>query len=172
MNLFFYTIIDLPYSKAICVSKNDSILLFKALVYQKNEEIYLNKFSAYSLKRYKNEALQLLEKEIDLYFDNKIKIFSSKLSPGGSTFQKIIWNSLLKIPYAETLSYKEFSRNYYSGNHTRACASAIAKNPIEILLPCHRVIKTDGSYGNYSAGYQAKKFLNELETNNRLITRI
>ena len=164
MTILFYNTVDLPYSKAICVTNDDNILLLKAIK-DCSEENFLKQLSTYNLNNRKNKVINLLETELDLYFSKQIRVFSSKLSPNGSAFQSKIWHSLLKIPYGKTISYSEFAKISYSSNHTRSSASAIAKNPIEILIPCHRIINRNGNYGNYSAGAEAKKFLIELESN-------
>jgi methylated-DNA-[protein]-cysteine S-methyltransferase len=97
------------------------------------------------------------------YFFEGRKIFSVPLNPDGTDFQKKVWNKLNHIPYGKTISYKQLAEKIGNKNLIRAVANANAKNPIPVLIPCHRVIGSDGSLTGYSAGLKLKRFLLELE---------
>lgn len=89
------------------------------------------------------------------------------LKPAGSEFQLLVWEELLKIPYGQTKSYGEIAGeiSYKTGRKTspRAVGSAVARNPISIIIPCHRVVSSAGKLTGYSAGIDKKKFLLDLE---------
>ena len=102
----------------------------------------------------KEAALQLEE-----YFEGKRKEFSIKLNPQGTSFQKQVWKELLQIPYGKTISYLELSKKLGDVKAIRAVASANGKNPLWIVIPCHRVIGSDGSLTGYAGGLHRKKWL-------------
>ncbi|MCF6347498.1 MAG: methylated-DNA--[protein]-cysteine S-methyltransferase [Flavobacteriaceae bacterium] len=101
--------------------------------------------------------------QLDEYFQNKRTTFSLKLSPQGTNFQKEVWNALQQIPYAETRSYLKQSEAMGDVKAIRAVASANGKNPIWIIIPCHRVIGSDGSLTGYAGGLWRKRWLLEHE---------
>lgn len=89
--------------------------------------------------------------------------FDLPLNPKGTNFQIRVWKSLLKIPYGETRSYKDIAISIGNEKSSRAVGNANGNNPILIVIPCHRVISSDGSLGGYSSGIQIKKHLLNLE---------
>ncbi len=104
-----------------------------------------------------------LEQELNEYFSKKRQTFTVPLSPSGTSFQKGVWETLLKIPYATTLSYAQEAKLFGNSKATRAVANANSKNPISIIIPCHRVIASNGTIGGYSGGVWRKEFLLSLE---------
>lgn len=107
-----------------------------------------------------------LEKELFEYFVGKRKTFTLPLNPHGTPFQKQVWETLLTIPYGETISYTHEAKQFGNPKAVRAVASANGRNPIAILIPCHRVIASDGGLGGYSGGIEKKEFLLALEIKN------
>ena len=108
------------------------------------------------------------KKQLDEYFAGRRKEFSLPLEfTQGTEFQKRIWNLLLKIPYGETRSYKELAAMAGNPKASRAVGGANNKNPISIIIPCHRVIGADGSLVGYGGGLEIKKKLLELEEKDR-----
>ncbi|MDP8269452.1 MAG: methylated-DNA--[protein]-cysteine S-methyltransferase [Candidatus Tenebribacter davisii] len=103
------------------------------------------------------------EKQLSEYFKKERKVFSIKLDPIGTEFQLTVWNKLLQIPYGETISYQELASRIGKKNASRAVGNANGKNPIPIIIPCHRVIRKNGSFGGYAGGLKVKKYLLELE---------
>ena len=101
--------------------------------------------------------------QIHEYFDGRRQNFDLKLNPSGTDFQKKVWNELVKIPYGETVSYLELSEKLGDKKAIRAVASANAKNPLWIIVPCHRVIGSDGSLTGYAGGLHRKKWLLDHE---------
>jgi len=103
-------------------------------------------------------ARQLLE-----YFEGKRREFDLPLSVSGSGFQNRVWGALRSIPYGETRSYQQIAEMVGSGRAARAVGMANNRNPIPILIPCHRVVGKNGKLVGYAGGIQRKQFLLELE---------
>jgi methylated-DNA-[protein]-cysteine S-methyltransferase len=97
------------------------------------------------------------------YFDGKRNDFSFKLNPTGTDFQQKVWKGLLEIPFGKTMSYLDLSKKIGDVKAVRAVASANGRNPLWIVVPCHRVIGTDGSLTGYAGGLWRKKWLLEHE---------
>ena len=110
------------------------------------------------------QTLVKAERELKEYFSGKRKKFSVPLNAQGTAFQKSVWNQLSKIPYGETVSYRDIAIKIKNKKAVRAVGTANGKNPFCIIIPCHRVIAADGSLGGYSGGIQFKKKLLALET--------
>ncbi|MFZ5374106.1 MAG: methylated-DNA--[protein]-cysteine S-methyltransferase, partial [Campylobacterota bacterium] len=104
-----------------------------------------------------------LEQELREYFEGKRKEFTLPLAPQGTLFQKAVWETLSTIPYGETLSYAQEAERFGNPRAVRAVANANGRNPISILIPCHRVIATGGGLGGYTGGVEKKAFLLALE---------
>ena len=109
-------------------------------------------------KEFEEVVLQLQD-----YFEGKRTNFDFKLNPKGTEFQQKVWKSLLEIPYGKTRTYLEQSKILGDVKAIRAVASANGKNPLWIVVPCHRVIGTDGSLTGYAGGLWRKKWLLEHE---------
>lgn len=110
-----------------------------------------------------SELLLQAVSELREYFAGRRKEFDIPLGPAGTEFQKKVWCALREISYGETCSYGEIARAVGSPRAARAVGLANHKNPIPILIPCHRVIGSDGSLVGYGGGLDMKKFLLELE---------
>ena len=105
------------------------------------------------------ECLQDCVTQLDQYFKGKRNDFDLKLNPQGTIFQKRVWEELLNIPFNKTRTYLEQSKALGDVKAIRAVASANGKNPIWIIIPCHRVIGSDGSLTGYAGGIWRKKWL-------------
>jgi methylated-DNA-[protein]-cysteine S-methyltransferase len=108
--------------------------------------------------------LQEAVSQLGDYFDGKRQDFNFKLNPKGTEFQQRVWQELLKIPFGKTISYLDLSKKLGNVKAIRAVASANGKNPLWIVVPCHRVIGTDGSLTGYAGGLWRKKWLLEHES--------
>jgi methylated-DNA-[protein]-cysteine S-methyltransferase len=108
-------------------------------------------------------VLQETVNQLNEYFEGKRNHFDLKLNPKGTEFQQKVWKGLLGIPYGKTRSYLEQSKILGDVKAIRAVASANGKNPLWIVVPCHRVIGTDGSLTGYAGGLWRKKWLLEHE---------
>jgi len=107
--------------------------------------------------------LQEAVSQLNNYFEGKKTDFTFKLNPSGTEFQQKVWKGLLEIPFGKTISYLELSKKLGDVKAIRAVASANGKNPLWIVVPCHRVIGTDGSLTGYAGGLWRKKWLLEHE---------
>ncbi len=105
--------------------------------------------------------------QLDEYFNGERKTFDLKLNPKGTEFQKKVWQELLNIPFNKTRTYLEQSKALGDVKAIRAVASANGKNPIWIVIPCHRVIGSDGSLTGYAGGIWRKKWLLQHENPNK-----
>lgn len=104
--------------------------------------------------------------QLSEYFYGNRMSFDLPLDIKGTPFQQKVWQALLKIPYAHTTSYKDIAKKIGSPNAYRAVGQACGANPIPIIIPCHRVLSSDGSIGGYSAGIDIKKWLLSFEFSN------
>lgn len=102
---------------------------------------------------------------IDQYFNGSKDVLRNiHHKQTATTFYESVWAEMSKIPYGKTLSYKELAENIQNPKAVRAVGSACGKNNLPIIVPCHRVIKSDGMPGNYAFGTKIKKYLLELES--------
>lgn len=106
--------------------------------------------------------------QLKAYFSGDLHDFDVNLRLGGTEFQQRVWHALQQIPYGQTCSYAELADEIGAHNAQRAVGSANGKNPIAIIVPCHRVIASDGGLGGYGGGLDRKCFLLALEGAQRL----
>ena len=105
------------------------------------------------------KCLQECTNQLEEYFNGKRDSFNLTVNPKGTSFQKKVWKALLNIPYGKTKNYLEQSKALGDVKAIRAVASANGKNPLWIIIPCHRVIGSDGSLTGYAGGIWRKKWL-------------
>lgn len=113
------------------------------------------------------EIFEVLKTQLTEYFNKKRTTFEIPLQLVGSPFQIQCWKELLNIPYGKTISYKEQALKIENVKAHRAVANANAQNMIAILVPCHRVISSDGKLSGYNGGVEKKEFLLKLEQNDK-----
>jgi len=115
----------------------------------------------------KNETALLKEaiKQLNEYFDGKRSSFDLQLQPQGTEFQNKVWKALIEIPFGETRSYGEIAKIIGNEKASRAVGMANNKNPIAIIVPCHRVIGANGKLVGYAGGLDIKEMLLNLEKN-------
>ena len=124
----------------------------------------LDEDSSIALEEKTPKELQECVTQLDEYFNGNRKTFDLKLNPQGTEFQQKVWTALTNIPFNKTRSYLEQSKQLGDVKAIRAVASANGKNPIWIIIPCHRVIGSDGSLTGYAGGIWRKKWLLEHES--------
>lgn len=111
-----------------------------------------------------NKESKDIENKIDRYLNGKVKNLDLKVEfLAGTQFQKKIWNTAISIPYGNTISYRELASLAGYRKAWRAAGSALKKNPVMLIVPCHRVIRSDGTPGEFGGGKKVKKFLLNLE---------
>lgn len=108
--------------------------------------------------------------QLNEYFEGSRKIFDLTLNPEGTTFQKKVWKHLESIPYGKTTSYLELSKHLGDIKAIRAVASANGKNPLWIIIPCHRIIGSNGALTGYAGGLHRKKWLLDHESPYKQLT--
>lgn len=108
-------------------------------------------------------CIKKAKEQLELYFQGKLKQFDLPLNPKGTDFQKKVWKALQTIPYGETVSYKEIAQAVGSPKAYRAVGSANNKNPIVIVVPCHRVIGSNNKLVGYAGGLDIKQQLLTME---------
>ncbi len=112
------------------------------------------------------------ERQLNGYFAGELQKFSLKFNFSGTDFQKKVWEALTTIPFGETRSYGEIARQIGSPAAVRAVGAANGKNPISIVVPCHRVIGANGKLTGFAGGLETKAFLLELESRGGLFESV
>ena len=110
-----------------------------------------------------NPILQAAQQQLGEYFAGKRRQFDLPLAPHGTDFQCTVWRALAEIPYGSTISYAQLAQRLGNPNGTRAVGAANRRNPLPIVLPCHRVIGADGGMTGFGGGLPTKQFLLRLE---------
>jgi len=111
------------------------------------------------------DFLRLAFQQLNDHFNGELKEFSLKLNPDGTEFQQKVWKALNQIPFGKTCSYLELSKKLGDEKAIRAVASANGKNPLWVVIPCHRIIGSDGSLTGYAGGLARKQWLLNHEKN-------
>ncbi|MFI4937480.1 MAG: methylated-DNA--[protein]-cysteine S-methyltransferase [Candidatus Berkiellales bacterium] len=126
-------------------------------------EMFKSKPSAISSIKISSPILKEAVNQLKEYFSGKRNQFSLPIGFQGTDFQNKVWRQLLKIPYGTTLSYLDMAKKIKQPTAARAVGMALNKNPIAIVVPCHRVIGSNGTLTGFAGGISKKKFLLELE---------
>lgn len=111
----------------------------------------------------RDPVLREAAREIDEYFAGRRSRFDVKLAPQGTAFQKRVWRAIAAVPAGRTISYAELARRAGSPAAVRAAGAATGRNPISIVVPCHRIVGSDGSLTGYAGGLDRKRALLALE---------
>ena len=107
-------------------------------------------------------------RQLEAYFAGRLRTFDLPLAPAGTPFQQCVWSALREIPFGETRSYGQLAKAIGKPSAMRAVGAANGRNPIAIVVPCHRVIGADGSLTGFGGGIERKKFLLSLEQSKEL----
>jgi len=164
-NIFYAKEIYCPLGSLIAIADNSHLyaLVFISDSTAKTIKKILNTYSA-NLIFDENKILTQTKTQLDKYFKGELKNFSIPLKLTGTDFQKKVWQALLQIPYGKTISYKQEALNIGNEKAFRTVANANGKNPISIIVPCHRVVNSNGKLGGYTGGIEKKVFLLDLES--------
>jgi len=111
----------------------------------------------------RHPLLRLAHEQLGAYFEGSLTGFSLPLAPSGTTFQLKVWNELLTIGYGEVITYRDLGIRLGGANYTRIAGQANGKNPVSLIIPCHRVIGMNGALTGYGGGLWRKKWLLEHE---------
>ena len=131
-----------------------------------NNKKVTNNSEKFSCRKLETPLIKKAAAQLAEYFAGRRKIFDLPLAPHGTDFQRLVWKALQNIPYGETRSYGEIAAMTGKPGASRAVGMANNRNPIAIIVPCHRVIGSDGSLTGYAGGLDLKRKLLELEREN------
>lgn len=123
----------------------------------------INRIEKENMIKKETTLLKEANKQLKAYLNGELTTFSLPMSPKGTLFMKSVWKQLQQIPYAQTATYKEIAINLNNPNAARAVGLANHRNPIPIIIPCHRVIGTNGKLVGYAGGIERKSQLLAIE---------
>ena len=156
-----YSIIETPIGSLSILADNKSL---KMLKFSDSFQSVEKSLSMPKILRKKNIILENVEKQIHEYFRKERKKFDIPLDISlGTAFQQTVWKALINIKYGSLASYADIARNVKRPNAYRAVGIANNSNPISIIIPCHRVVGSNGNLSGYGGGIDKKKFLIDLE---------
>ena len=153
-----YDLYDSPQGQILLAASDAGI----AGVYFQGQK-YFPKDDAQWCRDGNNEFLRQARRELAEYFAGRRKRFDVALDPAGTPFQKAVWRAISGVPYGETISYGELARRAGAAGRARAAGAATGRNPIGIIVPCHRIVGADGSLTGYAGGLARKRALLALE---------
>lgn len=156
-----HTLIDSPYGPLTLVAE-DGVLCGLYMTDQRHRP-HEETFGA------RDESLfKAAEEQLEAYFASELKEFTLELRLRGTPFQRSVWDQLRKIPYGETRSYGELAETLGNAGASRAVGLANGRNPIGVIVPCHRVVGANGSLTGYGGGLDRKQRLLDFETGTAL----
>lgn len=159
---YYYTVMESPVGGITLIADNDNL----CAIYWPNQKPDNKKFP--DLERNdRSKVLKSTVKQLNSYFKGKRTDFDLPLRPVGTNFQEQVWQALTTISYGDTVSYGDIANDIKSPKAVRAVGAAIGKNPISIIIPCHRVIGSDGKLTGFAGGLSTKEFLLNLENNHK-----
>lgn len=158
MNSFYYTSWSSPVGEFHLLADDSALHM---LAFDKKGSVFKKMYSN-ALKE-QNSILKKTIQQLEEYFKGTRKDFDLPLKFSGTDFQQKAWKALLEIPYGKTVSYKTQAAKIKNPKAVRAIGSANGRNPLAVIIPCHRVIAHDGSLGGYGGGLSMKKALLQME---------
>ncbi len=157
----------------LIIGSYDNKLCLLDFLYRKMRTTVDNRIKNYLKAEFTSQEDEIIvetSKQIDEYLQGNRKEFNIPFLLLGSYFQKQVWNELLKVDYGETATYLGIAKRINNPKAVRAVASANGANAIALLIPCHRIIKSNGELGGYGGGLAVKKRLLNLEIENTTLT--
>ena len=159
----YYSIFNTPISEIVVVGDEQGLQMLHL-----NSAQTKSKFAIKPAWHKNDSFFEGVKQQINQYFKGERIEFDLKLNPQGTEFQKRVWQQLLEIPYGKTISYKQLATQLANPKACRAVGSANGKNPIALIIPCHRVIGSNGSLTGYAHGLKVKHTLLSAEKINRV----
>jgi methylated-DNA-[protein]-cysteine S-methyltransferase len=158
VDTYYWYYFERDFLGAGLLANDDNLLLID--VTKKNREEYLKwlKNNYNPLKESSSKFIQLI-KELDEYMEGRRKNFTLTYLPRGTPFEQAVWMQALKIPFGSVKTYGEIARAINIAGASRAVGSALGRNPLAIIIPCHRVVGAGGKLGGYGGGIELKKNL-------------
>ena len=145
---------DTPLGRVVLAAREDGALTALR---------FAERFEVPAQWRRRDAVFDEARRQLDAYFDGRLRRFDLPLAPQGTDFQQRCWAVLRGIPFGETISYAEQARRLGSPRAARAVGQANGANPLPVIIPCHRVVAADGGLGGYTGGLHIKRFLLALE---------
>jgi len=158
MSLAYITTLASPVGNLPLIANENALIA----VLWENDSSARVKFSQNLIGK-ETDILTETKRQLDAYFEGKRKIFNLPLSPEGTEFQLLIWKELQAIPFSQTRTYSQLAKQINQPTACRAVGAANGKNPISIIIPCHRVIGTNGKLTGFAGGLEIKLQLLKLE---------
>lgn len=151
-----HTVIDSPLGELTVVATDDSLVgvYFDGHTHRPHNAMFGHRVDT---------GFEETRRQLDEYFAGERTRFALPLAPRGDTFQRRVWSLLTEIPYGETRTYGDLARELGNPGAARAVGAANGRNPLGVIVPCHRVIGADGSLTGYAGGLERKRFLLGLE---------
>ena len=156
---YYYTEMESPVGELTLVADKNSL----CCIYFPNQKPDRKKFPEVE-KTDSNRVLKSAVKQLNQYFSGKKVDFELPLRPVGTRFQEQVWKALKSIKYGKTVSYGDIAKKIKKPKAVRAVGAAIGKNPLSIIVPCHRVIGANGKLTGFAGGLSTKEFLLDLES--------
>lgn len=156
---YFYTVMGTPVGDIVLIADNKNL----CSIYWPNQEPDKKKFLNLERKDH-SKVLRTVVKQLYQYFEGKRVVFDLPIKMVGTTFQRKVWDALTTIKFGETASYRDIAKKVGNPKAARAVGAAIGKNPISIIIPCHRVIGANGKLTGFAGGVVAKELLLDLES--------
>lgn len=162
MDVIFYTTFPSPAGSVSIASTEKGI---RRLELFRGEKGFVRDLSSEFKGRVVRDdgRFQTIREKLTSYFQGKPIAFEVSLDLKGTDFQKLVWTETAKIEYGKTKAYKEIASAINKPKASRAVGNALGRNPVAIIIPCHRVIRSDGTLGGFGYGLPFKKKLLELE---------
>ena len=158
MNMRYYDTFESPQGGMLLVANDEGL----AGVFF-NRQKHHPKRQVDWMKKPDHGVLQQTKRELAEYFAGKRKRFEIPLAPEGTSFQRSVWKAISTVAFGETISYGELARRAGHDGSARAAGAATGRNPIGIIVPCHRIMGADGSLTGYAGGLERKRALLALE---------
>jgi methylated-DNA-[protein]-cysteine S-methyltransferase len=158
MNMYYYDYFKSPQGRMLLVA-DDKALTAACFVGQK----YAQRVAADWKRDGAHAPLRQAKRELAEYFSGRRKRFSVKLAPRGTAFQRSVWKAIAGVGFGRTIPYAELARRAGSPGSARAAGAATGRNPIGIIVPCHRIVGSNGSLTGYAGGLAKKRALLALE---------
>ena len=133
------------------------------IICENNKLVSLKLVDCCEKSNVETDFIKDLKNQLDEYFSGKRTTFNININPKGTDFQKLVWKELQNIPYGKTKSYSEIAAAAGNKNAQRAVGNACNKNPIMIIIPCHRVVSKNNNIGGYAYGSKIKQKLLNVE---------
>lgn len=161
----YYKVFHASVGRLKLISEDDALT---AVLWEKDEDEPGRVSLGDSVENNQHPVLLETEKQLREYFAGRREVFSIKLAPHGTDFQRSVWDALRTIPFGETRSYGQIAQQIGSPSAVRAVGAANGKNPISIIVPCHRVIGANGKLTGFAGGLEVKDFLLRHENRDEL----